>query len=75
MMRQGINMKMNSQPMQRPSNNFQQKMSGPSGVDDLLNELNNGRDDVSVSSNETSSVIMSSSRRNKKNKKGIQLTF
>ena len=65
MMRQGINMKMNSQ----------QKMSGPSGVDDLLNELNNGRDDVSVSSNETSSVIMSSSRRNKKNKKGIQLTF
>jgi hypothetical protein len=74
MMRQGINMKMNS-PMQRPSNNFQQKMSGPSGVDDLLNELNNGRDDVSVSSNETSSVIMSSSRRNKKNKKGIQLTF
>ena len=65
MMRQGINMKMNPQ----------QKMSGPSGVDDLLNELNNGRDDVSVSSNETSSVIMSSSRRNKKNKKGIQLTF
>lgn len=65
MMRQGINMKMNSQ----------QKMSGPSGVDDLLNELNNGRDDISVSSNETSSVIMSSSRRNKKNKKGIQLTF
>jgi hypothetical protein len=55
--------------------NSQQKMSGPSGVDDLLNELNNGRDDVSMSSNETSSVIMSSSRRNKKNKKGIQLTF
>jgi hypothetical protein len=76
MMRQGINMKMNSQqPMPRPSNNFQQKMSGPSGVDDLLNELNSGRDDASVSSNETSSVIMSSSRRNKKNKKGIQLTF
>ena len=76
MMRQGINMKMNSQqPMQKPTNNFQQKMSGPSGVDDLLNELNNGRDDASVSSNETSSVIMSSSRRNKKNKKGIQLTF
>jgi hypothetical protein len=71
MMRQGINMKMNSQP--RPNN--QQRMNGPSGVDDLLNELNNGRDDVSVSSNETSSVIMSSSRRNKKNKKGIQLTF
>lgn len=74
MMRQGINMKMNAQqPMPRPGN--QQKMSGPSGVDDLLNELNSGRDDVSVSSNETSSVIMSSSRRNKKNKKGIQLTF
>jgi hypothetical protein len=74
MMRQGINMKMNSQqPMQRPST--QQRMSGPSGVDDLLNELNSGRDDASVSSNETSSVIMSSSRRNKKNKKGIQLTF
>jgi len=74
MMRQGINMKMNSQqPMPRPSN--QQRMNGPSGVDDLLNELNSGRDDVSVSSNETSSVIMSSSRRNKKNKKGIQLTF
>jgi hypothetical protein len=74
MMRQGINMKMNSQqPMQRPGT--QQRMSGPSGVDDLLNELNSGRDDVSVSSNETSSVIMSSSRRNKKNKKGIQLTF
>ena len=74
MMRQGINMKMNAQqPMPRPGN--QQRMNGPSGVDDLLNELNSGRDDVSVSSNETSSVIMSSSRRNKKNKKGIQLTF
>jgi hypothetical protein len=75
MMRQGINMKMNSQPMPRPSNNFQQKMNDPSGVDELLSELNSGRDDISVSSNETSSVIMSSSRRNKKNKKGIQLTF
>ena len=75
MMKQGINMKMNG-GMTGPSVRPQPKMSGPSGVDDLLNELREGKDDTSISSNDTSSVVMSSSRRGKKNgRKGIQLTF
>jgi len=81
MMKTGINMKMNGpsqgpfrEPMgqQRP----QPKMNGPVGIDDLLNELNNGnnnRDDLSLSSNE-SVTIRSSGKRSKAGRKGgIQL--
>jgi hypothetical protein len=87
MMKSGMNMKMNQQnkqgpvPFQFPSNNAQKssqpKMNGPSGIDELLNELNNGkqsnsRDDLSVSSGSVN--IKSSAKRTKSGKKGgIQL--
>ena len=77
MMKSGINMKMNqNSPQQQPRQ--QSKMNGPSGIDELLNELNgtktsNNRDDVSVSSN-GSLNIRSSVKRTKAGKKGgIQL--
>ena len=80
MMKDGINMKMNrpSAPSGafRPSSTSnipQGKMNGPSGIDELLSELNTGRDDESVSS-QGSSIIRSSAKRNKNGKKsGIQL--
>jgi len=63
LMKGGINMKMNPQPAgpaRGPPSGEQSKMSGPQGIDDLLNELNNNtRDDTSVSS--TGSVTMRSS--------------
>jgi hypothetical protein len=74
MMKQGINMKMNSGPTVGPSRP-QPKMNGPSGVDELLNELNSGREDMSLSSNDTSNMISSSKRSKRNNKNGIQLTF
>ena len=76
MMKTGINMKMNG-PSREPSGpqRPQQKMNGPVGIDDLLNELNTGntRDDISLSSNE-SVTIRSSGKRSKAGRKGgIQL--
>ena len=88
MMKSGMNMKLNQQrqqqqpPQQFPQNIGQRppqpKMSGPVGIDELLNELNGGRpsnnkDDASVSSN-GSINIKSSAKRTKSGKKGgIQL--
>jgi hypothetical protein len=78
MMKEGINMKMNrpgapSGPFRPATAMPQGKMNGPSGIDDILNELNTGRDDESVSSH-GSSIIRSSAKRNKNGKKsGIQL--
>ena len=88
MMKSGMNMKLNQQrqqqqpPPQFPQNIGQRpsqpKMSGPVGIDELLNELNGGRpsnnkDDASVSSN-GSINIKSSAKRTKSGKKGgIQL--
>jgi hypothetical protein len=87
MMKSGMNMKMNQQRQQQPTPQFPQnmgqrptqpKMSGPVGIDELLNELNGGRpsnnkDDASVSSN-GSINIKSSAKRTKSGKKGgIQL--
>ena len=74
MMKQGINMKMSSGPTSGP-NRPQPKMNGPSGVDELLNELNSGREDMSLSSNDTSNMVSSSKRSKRNNKNGIQLTF
>jgi hypothetical protein len=82
-MKNGINTRMNQQrpeqrPEQRPGPQLgpQAKMTGPIGIDDLLDELNNdsgGRDDVSVSST-GSGTIRSSARRTKTGKRtGIQL--
>jgi len=78
-MKNGINTRMNQQrPEQRPGSRLgpQAKMTGPIGIDDLLDELNNdsgARDDVSVSST-GSGTIRSSARRTKTGKRtGIQL--
>ena len=94
-MKEGISMKMNQQrgpsgPMppnpnrsfsQMPQRQPQQKMSGPVGIDDLLNELNsspsqkqsNDNDEISLSSND-SITIKSSGKRSKNGRKGgIQL--
>ena len=73
-MKNGINTKMNQQ---RPGPQLgpQAKMTGPIGIDDLLDELNNDniRDDASVSS-VGSGTIRSSARRTKTGKRtGIQL--
>jgi hypothetical protein len=86
MMKEGINMKMNQQrpgpvgPMgqyaqQSGGRPGQAKMSGPVGIDELLNELNTGtRDDVSVSSNESVNIKSSAKRTKMGGKKGgIQL--
>jgi hypothetical protein len=78
MMKSGINMKMNQNSPQQQPPRQQSKMNGPTGIDELLNELNgtkpsNNRDDVSVSSN-GSLNIRSSVKRTKAGKKGgIQL--
>jgi hypothetical protein len=89
MMKEGINMKMNQQRGPMPQNRmFQQsppsqqpKMSGPVGIDDLLNELGSGpvrkqsndNDEISLSSND-SITIKSSGKRSKNSRKGgIQL--
>jgi len=78
MMKSGIDMKMGQQkPQQRmpqgPKMN-QPKMNGPVGIDELLNELNNGntKDNESVSSS-GSINIKSTTKRTKMGKKGIQL--
>ena len=84
MMKDGINMKMNQQ--RGPSGPFgpsgpsgqsspQQKMRGPSGIDELLQELNTGtRDDISLSSNESITIKSSGKRTKSGGKKGgIQL--
>ena len=80
MMKDGINMKMNQQ--RGPSGPFgpsgpppQQKMKGPTGIDELLQELNTGtRDDLSLSSNESVTIKSSSKRTKSGGKKGgIQL--
>jgi hypothetical protein len=71
MMRDGIQMKMaRSGP--------QNRMSGPSGVDDLLNELSSGddiRDDVSVSSNGSYSIKTSSRKTKNGKSKRVELTI
>ena len=87
MMKSGINMKMNQQQRPQGPSPFTQnmgqrqqpKMSGPVGIDELLNELNTGKqsnnnnDDASVSSN-GSINIKSLPKRTKAGKKGgIQL--
>jgi hypothetical protein len=73
MMRDGIQMKMaNNRP--GPQN----RMSGPSGVDDLLNELSSGddiRDDVSVSSNGSYSIKTSSRKTKNGKSKRVELTI
>jgi len=69
MMRDGIQMKIS-----RPQN----RMSGPSGVDDLLNELSSGddiRDDVSVSSNGSYSIKTSSRKTKNGKSKRVELTI
>ena len=73
MMRDGIQMKMASN---RPGP--QNRMSGPSGVDDLLNELSSGddiRDDVSVSSNGSYSIKTSSRKTKNGKSKRVELTI
>jgi hypothetical protein len=74
MMKQGINMKMNQdQRVQGPLNKpIQQKMNGPVGIDELLNELNS--DNISETSSVNSINIKTSTKRTKGNKKGnVQL--
>ena len=76
MMKSGIDMKMNQQrqPQKGPFGPSQPRMNGPVGIDELLNELNNGNDDASVgSSNGSITNIKSSAKRTKAGKKGIQL--
>ena len=82
MMKNGIDMKMNQQrqPQQMPQRGpigprpIQPRMNGPVGIDELLNELNNGNDDASIgSSNGSITNIKSSAKRTKAGKKGIQL--
>jgi hypothetical protein len=92
MMKNGMNMKMNQQrPQQSPSmfpsnpsnigqKSTQPKMNGPVGIDELLNELNNGkssnmntRDDMSVSSNGSVNIKSSVKRTKAAKKGGIQL--
>jgi len=79
MMKDGINTKINQQ-----KNNFvgpkvpQQKMNGPVGIDELLNELNSGnnsnqRDDMSISSKGSINIKTSAKRSNASKKGGIQL--
>jgi len=89
MMKSGMNMKMNQQQRQpqgpspfvqnsgpKPA---QQKMTGPVGIDELLNELNGGRtttntrDDVSVSTNGSVNIKTSAKRTKAGKKGGIQL--
>jgi len=76
LMKGGINMKMNPQPStagpaRGPPSGEQSKMSGPQGIDDLLNELNNNtRDDTSVSSTGSINIRSSAKRTVKGGKKG-----
>jgi hypothetical protein len=75
LMKGGINMKMNPQPAAGPArgppSGEQSKMSGPQGIDDLLNELNNNtRDDTSVSSTGSVNIRSSAKRTVKGGKKG-----
>jgi hypothetical protein len=79
MMKDGINAKIN----QQRNNSFvgpkapQQKMNGPVGIDELLNELNSGntnsKDDMSVSSKGSINIKTSGRRTNASKKGGIQL--
>jgi hypothetical protein len=74
LMKGGINMKMNSPqsgPMgpSRGPMGEQPKMSGPQGIDDLLNELNS-KDDNSVSSTGSITMRSSAKRTMKGGKKG-----
>jgi hypothetical protein len=88
MMKSGMNMKMNQQRQQQqgpspfPSNFVQKqtqpKMNGPIGIDELLDELNNGkpsnnRDDASVSSSGSINIKTSAKRTKSGKKGGIQL--
>lgn len=72
LMKSGMNMKMGQQrgpsgPSPFMGNRPQQKMSGPVGIDELLNELN---DNNSVSSKESVTIKSSGKRNMKTNKKG-----
>ena len=70
LMKQGINNRSSFNRPSGPSNFNQKTMSGPTDIDDLINELNN--DDASVSSNESLN-IRSSLKKSKKKKGGFQL--
>ena len=74
-MKNGINMKVNQQREQQiPSRGPappQQRMNGPSGIDELLNELNG--DDRSVTSNSITNMRTSGKRTKAGKKGGIQL--
>ena len=79
MMKTGIDMKLNkppagpSLPPQQNRGN-QPRMNGPSGIDDLLKELDTGMDDASVSSSGSVNIKSSAKRTTKPGKKGgIQL--
>ena len=79
MMKTGIDMKLNkppagpSLPPQQNRGN-QPRMNGPSGIDDLLKELDTGIDDASVSSSGSVNIKSSAKRTTKPGKKGgIQL--
>jgi hypothetical protein len=81
MMKEGINMKMNQQrgPIGQSSSRqtFQPKMSGPVGIDELLDELNsgNGTDNVSISSEESVKMSTSNKRTVGGRKGGLQLNI
>ena len=80
MMKDGMNNKINQNfpqrgpvgPMQQRSDN-QPKMNGPVGIDELLNELNDGNG--SVSSEESIKIKTSVKRNNGINKRGINLSI
>jgi hypothetical protein len=76
MMKDGMNNKINQNFPQRtpvgPSPMPQPRMSGPVGIDELLNELN---DNESVSSNESVKMKTSAKRTNGPKRSGIQLSI
>jgi hypothetical protein len=76
MMKSGIDMKVNRPPAgpSLPTQQNQPRMNGPSGIDDLLKELDTGVDDASVSSTASINIKSSAKRTTKPGKKGgIQL--
>ena len=74
-MKNGINMKVNQQREQqipaRGPPQPQQRMNGPTGIDELLNELNG--DDLSVASGSITNIKTSGKRTKAGKKGGIQL--
>ena len=70
LMKQGINNRASANRPSGPSNFGQKTMSGPTDIDDLIDELN--ADDASVSSNESLN-LRSSLKKSKKKKGGFQL--